>query len=120
RLAQKISQLPGVGLVSISGGQKRAVRIQANPTALSSLGLGLDDVRTAVTQANVNQAKGSFDGRRQAYTIGANDQLLSSSDYRPLILAYRNGAPVKLDDIANVIDGAENIKQAAWANQTAA
>src|SRR6266480_2189335 len=84
RLAQKISQLPGVGLVSISGGQKPAVRIQANPTALSSLGLGLDDIRNAIVQANVNQAKGSFDGRRQAYTIGANDQLLSSADYRPL------------------------------------
>jgi multidrug efflux pump len=120
RLAQKISQLPGVGLVSISGGQKPAVRIQANPTALSSLGLGLDDIRTAIGQANVNQAKGSFDGRRQAYTIGANDQLLSSADYRPLIVAYRNGSPVKLDDVADVVDGTENIRQAAWMNQTAA
>src|SRR3954463_15500130 len=109
RFAQKISQLPGVGLVSISGGQKPAVRIQANPTSLSSLGLGLDDIRTAITQANVNQAKGSFDGRRQAYTIGANDQLLTSADYRPLIVAYRNGAPVKLEDVADVADGAENI-----------
>src|SRR6478672_10085329 len=114
RLAQKISQLPGVGLVSISGGQKPAVRIQANPTALSSLGLGLDDIRTAIAQANVNQAKGSFDGKRQAYTIGANDQLLSSADYRSLIIAYRNGAPVKLDDVADVVDSTENIKQAAW------
>src|SRR5256714_3405842 len=120
RLAQKISQLPGVGLVSISGGQKPAVRIQANPTALSSLGLGLDDIRTAIAQANVNQAKGSFDGRRQAYTIGANDQLLSSADYRPLIIAYRNGSPVKLDDVADVVDGTENIRQAAWMNQTSA
>src|SRR4051812_38705009 len=120
RLAQKISQLPGVGLVSISGGQKPAVRIQANPTALSSLGLGLDDIRTSIASANVNQAKGSFDGRRQAFTIGANDQLLSSADYRPLIIAYRNGAPVKLDDVADVVDSTENIKQAAWANQTAA
>src|SRR2546423_5453478 len=120
RLAQKISQLPGVGLVSISGGQKPAVRIQANPTALSSLGLGLDDIRTAIAQANVNQAKGSFDGRRQAYTIRANDQLLSSADYRPLIVAYRNGAPAKLDDGADVIDGTENIRQAAWMNQTSA
>src|SRR6478752_183709 len=120
RLAQKISQLPGVGLVSISGGQKPAVRIQANPTALSSLGLGLDDIRTSIASANVNQAKGSFDGRRQAFTIGANDQLLSSADYRPLIIAYRNGAPVKLDDVADVIDGTENLRQAAWMNQTAA
>src|SRR5216110_2872009 len=96
RLAQKISQLPGVGLVSISGGQKPAVRIQANPTALSSLGLGLEDVRSAVAQANVNQAKGNFDGALQSYTIGANDQLLSSGDYRPLVIAYRNGAPVRV------------------------
>jgi multidrug efflux pump len=116
RLAQKISQLPGVGLVSISGGQKPAVRIQANPTALSSVGLNLEDVRTAVSLANVNQAKGNFDGKRQSYTIGANDQLLSSEQYRPLIIAYRNGAPVQLSDVASVIDGAENIKQAAWMN----
>src|SRR2546430_6774166 len=120
RLAQKISQLPGVGLVSISGGQKPAVRIQANPTALSSLGLGLDDIRTSIAQANVNQAKGSFDGRRQAYTIGANDQLLSSADYRPLIIAYRNGSPVKLDDVGDVGDGTEDIRQAAWRNPTSA
>src|SRR6478672_4173452 len=90
RLAQKISQLPGVGLVSISGGQKPAVRIQANPTALASYGLGLEDLRSALMQANVNQAKGNFDGPRQAFTIGANDQLLSSGDYKPLIVAYRN------------------------------
>jgi multidrug efflux pump len=120
RLAQKISQLPGVGLVQISGGQKPAVRIQANPTSLSSYGLTLEDVRTAVAQANVNQAKGSFDGSRQSYTIGANDQLLSSDQYRPLIIAYRNGAPVRLSDIANVVDSAENVKQAAWMNRTPA
>jgi multidrug efflux pump len=120
RLAQKISQLPGVGLVSISGGQKPAVRIQANPTILSSLGLSLDDLRTAVLSANVNQAKGNFDGRRQAYTIGANDQLLSSSDYRPLIVAYRNGAAVQLSDVADVVDAPENLRQAAWANNTSA
>ena len=100
RLAQKISQLSGVGLVSISGGQKPAVRIQANPTALSTAGLNLEDVRTAVAASNVKQAKGSFDGREQAYTIGANDQLLSSEEYRPLIIAYRNGAPVRLSDVA--------------------
>src|SRR5216117_4041933 len=116
RLAQKISQLPGVGLVNISGGQKPAVRVQANPTALSSLGLGLDDIRTAIAQANVNQAKGNFDGALQSYTIGANDQLLSSGDYRPLVIAYRNGAPVRVSDVADVTDDAENVKQAAWMN----
>jgi multidrug efflux pump len=120
RLAQKVSQLPGVGLVQISGGQKPAVRIQANPTALSSYGLTLEDVRTAVSQANVNQAKGSFDGSRQSYTIGANDQLLSSEQYKPLIIAYKNGAPVVLSDVANVIDSAENVRQAAWMNETPA
>src|SRR5450631_1456122 len=94
RLAPKISQLPGVGLVSISGGQKPAVRIRANPTLMASYGLNLEDLRTALVAANVNQAKGNFDGPHQAYTIGANDQLLSSADYAPLIIAYRNGAPV--------------------------
>src|SRR5437879_5901771 len=116
-LAQKISQLSGVGLVSISGGQRPAVRIQANPTALASYGLSLEDLRTALGQANVDQAKGTFDGLHQAYTIGANDQLISSNSYRPLIIAYRNGAPVRLTDVATVIDGVENTKQAAWANR---
>ena len=116
RLAQKISQLSGVGLVSISGGQKPAVRIQANPTALSSYKLNLEDLRIAVAAASVNQAKGNFDGKLQDYTIGANDQLLTSADYRPLVVAYRNGAPVVLSDIATVIDSAENIRQAAWMN----
>ena len=120
RLAQKISQLPGVGLVSISGGQKPAVRIQANPTALSSYGLTMEDIRTAVAQANVNQAKGSFDGSRQSFQIGANDQLLSSDQYKPLVVAYKNGAPVHLSDVATVIDDAENVKQAAWMNETPA
>src|SRR5207248_25158 len=120
RLAQKISQLLGVGLVSISGGQKPAVRVQVNPTALSSLGLGMEDLRTAVAAANVNQAKGNFDGKRQAYTIGANDQIISSDQYRPLVIAYRNGAPVTLSDVATVVDSAENVKQAAWMNQTPA
>jgi multidrug efflux pump len=120
RLAQKIAQLPGVGRVSISGGQKPAVRIQANPTALSSYGLTLDDLRRAVAQANVNQAKGSFDGSRQAYAIGANDQLLSSHEYRPLIIASRNGAPVRLSDVAEVIDDAENVRLAAWMNDVPA
>jgi multidrug efflux pump len=120
RLAQKISQLPGVGLVSISGGQKPAVRIQANPTALSSYGLTLEDVRTVVAQANVNQAKGSFDGSRQSYSIATNDQLLSSEQYRPLVIAYKNGAPVHLSDVATVVDAAENVRQAAWMNQVPA
>ncbi len=120
RLAQKIAQLPGVGLVSISGGQKPAVRIQANPTALASYGLSLEDLRTAVAQTNVNQAKGNFDGTHQAYTIGANDQLLSSDDYRPIVVAYRNGAAVRLSDVADVIDDAENVEQAAWMNTTPA
>src|SRR5450432_4176389 len=120
RLAQKMSQLPGVGLVSISGGQKPAVRVQANPTALSSYGLNLEDLRAAIGAGSVNEAKGSFDGRQQSYTIGANDQLLSSADYRPLVVAYRNGAPVLLSDVASVIDDTENVKQAAWMNNVPA
>ena len=120
RLAPKISQLNGVGLVSISGGQKPAVRIQANPTQLSYYGLNLEDVRTAITAANVNQAKGSFDGPHQSYQIGANDQLLSSKDYAALIIAYRNGAPVKLTDVATVADSVENVQEAAWMNQSPA
>ncbi|HXM95731.1 MAG TPA: multidrug efflux RND transporter permease subunit [Candidatus Dormibacteraeota bacterium] len=119
-LAQKISQLTGVGLVSISGGQRPAVRIQANPTALASNGLSLEDLRLALGQANVDQAKGTFDGPHQAYTIGANDQLVSSESYRSIIIAYRNGAPVRLTNVASVIDGAENVRQAAWANQNPA
>jgi multidrug efflux pump len=120
RLAQKISQLPGIGLVSISGGQKPAVRVQVNPTALSSYGLTMEDVRAALANANVNQAKGSFDGKTQSYTIGANDQLLTSADYLPLVIAYRKGAPIRLSDVALVVDSAENVKQAAWMNQTPA
>ena len=120
RFAQKISQLSGVGLVSISGGQKPAVRIQVNPQAVSSLGLSLEEVRLAVAQASVNQAKGSFDGTRQAYTIGANDQLLTSKQFREVVLSYRNGAPVYLSDVATVSDGVENVRQAAWMNDTPA
>jgi multidrug efflux pump len=120
RLAPRISQLPGVGLVSISGGQKPAVRIRVNPTVLSSYGLNLEDVRTALIAANTNQAKGSFDGPRQTYQIGANDQLLDSSQYAKLIIAYRNNAPVKLTDIAEVADSVENIRQAAWMNRVPA
>jgi multidrug efflux pump len=120
RLAPKISQLPGVGLVSISGGQKPAVRIQANPTVLASYGLNLEDLRTSIVAANVNQAKGNFDGPHRAFQIGANDQLLSSAEYAPLVIAYKNGAPVKLSDVAKVKDDAENLRQAAWMNQVPA
>src|SRR6266536_2605792 len=119
-LAQKISQLPGVGLVSISGGQKPAVRIQANPTAMASFGLNLEDLRSAITTSNVNQAKGNFDGLHQAYQIGANDQLLTSADYSSLIVAYRNSAPVRVRDIASITEDAENLRQAAWMNETPA
>jgi multidrug efflux pump len=120
RLAQKISQLPGVGLVTISGGQKPAVRIQTNPTALSSYGINIDDVRVALQQTSVNQAKGNFDGPKQAYEINANDQLLTSKDYSSLVIAYRNGAPVVLSDVARVIDDVENSKLAAWKDNTPA
>ncbi len=120
RLAPKISQLPGVGLVSISGGQKPAVRIQANPTTLASYGLNMEDLRSAITAANVNQAKGNFDGPHQSYQIGANDQLTSAADYEPLIVAYKNGAPVKLTDVATVLDDVENVRQAAWMDNTPA
>jgi multidrug efflux pump len=120
RLAPKISQLPGVGLVTISGGQKPAVRIQANPTALSSYGIDLENLRTALTQASVNAAKGNFDGPHLDYQIDANDQLVTSDDYRNVIIAYRNGAPVKLTDVALVVDGIENNNQAAWMNLTPA
>jgi len=120
RLAQKIAELPGVGLVSISGGQRPAVRIQANPTALAAYDLTLEDLRNAIATANVNLAKGGFDGAQQASVIGANDQLLTSSDYRPLIVAYRQGRPVRLSDVADAIDDAENVKQAAWMNDAPA
>jgi multidrug efflux pump len=120
RLAPKISQLDGVGLVTISGGQKPAVRIQANPTALSSYGINLEDLRTALTQSSVNAAKGNFDGPRQDYQIDANDQLVTSNDYRNVVVAYRNGAPVMLTDVARIVNGVENKYQAAWMNQTPA
>jgi multidrug efflux pump len=120
RLAQKISQIPGVGLVTLSGGQRPAVRVQVNPKAVASQGLSMDDLRTAITSANTNQAKGSFDGTTRAYTIDANDQLRSADEYRSIIVAYRNGAPIYLSDVADVIDGAENDKLAAWMNDTPA
>ena len=116
RIAQKISQLPGVGLVSLSGGQRPAVRIRANPKALAAYGMSLDDLRTAIGNANVNQAKGSFDGPLRASTIDANDQLKSADEYQRLIIAYKNGAPIRLTDVADVIDDAENVRLAAWAN----
>jgi multidrug efflux pump len=120
RLAPKISQLSGVGLVSISGGQKPAVRIQANPTALAAYGLSMESLRTALVDTSVNQAKGNFDGPHQDYTINANDQLATSADYRGVVVAYTNGAPVLLSDVATVVDAVENKNQAAWMNQTPA
>jgi multidrug efflux pump len=120
RLAPKLSQLSGVGLVSISGGQKPAVRIQANPMALASYGLNLEDLRTTLLATSVNAAKGNFDGPHQDYQINANDQLVTSDDYRKVVVAYRNGAPIKLTDVAQVVDGIENNKQAAWMNETPA
>ena len=120
RLAPKLSQLSGVGLVSISGGQKPAVRIQANPAQLSSYGLNLEDLRTALTVQSVNAAKGNFDGPNQDYQINANDQLVTSDDYRKVVVAYRNGAPIMLSNVARVVDGIENNEQAAWMNETPA
>jgi multidrug efflux pump len=120
RLVPKIAQLSGVGLVSISGGQKPAVRIQADPAALASYGINLEDVRTALTQTSVNSAKGNFDGPYQSYQIDANDQLLKSADYNNVVVAYRNGAAVLVKDIATVLDGVENDKLAAWMNLTPA
>ncbi|HWW05016.1 MdtB/MuxB family multidrug efflux RND transporter permease subunit [Collimonas sp.] len=120
RLAQKISQVPGVGLVSLSGGQRPAVRLQLNPRAVAAMGLNLDDIRTAIGNANVNQAKGSFDGPARASTIDANDQLRSADEYRNLIIAYKSGAPIRVSDVADVIDDAENIRLAAWANTSPA
>ncbi len=116
-LAQKISQVTGVGLVSIAGGQKPSVRIQANPAQLAAYNLSLEDLRTAFAAANVDQAKGTLNGARQSYTIGANDQLISSDDYKPVIVAYRNGAAVRASDVATIVEAAENSQQAAWMNR---
>ena len=120
QLAQKISQQPGVGLVSIGGGQRPAVRIQVNPRALAANGLNIDDLRTTLGNANVNTPKGGFDGPTQATTINANDQIQGAGDYADLVIAYRNGAPVRLRDVATVVQGAENTKLGAWANTTPA
>ncbi|HYR34675.1 MAG TPA: MdtB/MuxB family multidrug efflux RND transporter permease subunit [Burkholderiales bacterium] len=120
RLAQKLSQVAGVGLVTLSGGQRPAVRVQANPKALAANGLGLEDVRTAIAASNVKRAKGSLDGPSRAYTIDANDQLSSAPQYRSIVVAYRNGAPIFLSDVADVVDGAENARLAAWMNDVPA
>jgi len=120
RLAQKIAQLPGVGMVGISGGQRPAVRIQANHKALAAYGISLEDVRSVIAAANVNQPKGTFNGPMRSAIIDSNDQLRSAAEYRGLVIAYRNGAPVQLSDVAEVVDGAENVRLAAWANDNAA
>jgi len=116
RLAQKISQIDGVGLVTLSGGQRPAVRVQANPTALASYGMSLEDLRNAISSANVNSSKGSFDGPTRSYTIDANDQLKTADAYKDIVIAYKNGGPVHLSDVATIVDGAENNKLAAWSN----
>ncbi|MEH0166184.1 efflux RND transporter permease subunit [Roseateles microcysteis] len=116
RLAPKLSQVEGVGLVSIAGGRRPAVRIQANPQALATLGLSMDDVRSAIAAANVNQAKGSFDGSQRASTIDANDQLKSAAEYQDLVIAWKNGNPLRLKDVAQIVDDAENLRLAAWAD----
>jgi multidrug efflux pump len=118
RIAQKISQLPGVGLVSLSGGQRPAVRILANLQALSAYGLNIDDLRTTVSNANVNTPKGNFDGPSRSYTINANDQLTSAAEYKSIVVAYKNGAPVRLSDVAEIVDSSENTKLGAWMNRT--
>ncbi len=120
RLAQKISQVSGVGLVTLSGGQRPAVRVQVNPKALAANGLNLEDVRIAIGASNVNQAKGSFDGPQRAYTIDANDQLRSAAEYSRIVVAFRNGAPLYLADVADVIEDAENVRLAAWMNDVPA
>src|SRR5690606_6738252 len=120
RIAQKIAQSPGVGLVTITGGQRPAVRVQVDPNALAAAGLGIEDVRTAITNANANQAKGSFDGPARAATIDANDQIRAADGYRELILAWRDGAPLRLGEVARVSEGAEDERLAAWANDAPA
>ena len=120
RIAQKISQLPGVGLVSLAGGQRPAVRVQANLQKLASLGLNIDDLRTTIANNNSNAPKGSFDGSMQSYTINANDQLQDAESYKNIVVAYKNGSPVFLRDVANVVQGAQNTKLSSWANKTPA
>ncbi len=115
-LAQKISQVSGVGLVTINGGQKPAVRVQADPEALAGAGLSLEDLRAAIVAANVNQPKGTLDGPRQGYTLATNDQLVNAAGFRPIVIAYKDGAPVRLTDVAKVVDGVENAQLAGWAD----
>src|SRR5436309_1260649 len=116
-LAQKLSEVTGVGLVTIEGNQKPAVRVRVNPAVLAGLGLGLEDVRTALIQNNVNAPKGNFDGARQSYSIGANYQIASAAEYADVILAYRNGSPIRLKDIGAVVDNVENVRLAGWVGQ---
>src|SRR5579863_5704776 len=116
-LAQKLSEVSGVGLVTIEGNQKPAVRVRVNPAALAALGLGFEDVRTALIQNNINAPKGSFDGARQSYSIGANDQIFSADEFANVIVAYRNGSPVRLRDLGQVIDNVENVRLAGWVGQ---
>src|SRR5713226_9104966 len=113
-LAQKLSEVSGVGLVTIEGNQKPAVRVRINPAAIASLVLSLEDVRTALAQNNVSAPKGSFDGQRQSYSISANDQIFSAAEFREVIVAYKNGSPVRLRDIGDVIDNVENVRMAGW------
>ena len=120
RLAQKLSQVPGVGLVSIEGGQRPALRVQLNPRALAAYGLAIDDIRTDITNENTDLPKGNFDGPSQDRTINDNDQLQTAEDYRQIIVAYKNGGAVRLSDVATVVDGPENTELAGWANRTPA
>src|SRR5438034_11166178 len=113
-LAQKLSEVSGVGLVTIEGNQKPAVRVRVNPAAVAALGISLEDVRTALTQNNVNAPKGSFDGQQQSYSIGANDQIYSAADYRPVIIAYKNGSPIRLADVGEAVDNVENVRMGSW------
>src|SRR6185369_13959357 len=119
-LAQKLSEVTGVGLVTIEGNQKPAVRVQINPAALTSLGTSFEEIRNALQQNNVNAPKGSFDGPRQSYSIGANDQISSAGDYANVILAYRNGSAIRLNDIGSVIDNVENVRLAGWVGHNTA
>src|SRR5437899_906495 len=116
-LAQKLSEVSGVGLVTIEGNQKPAIRVRVNPTALAALGLGFEDIRTALTQNNINAPKGSFDGTRQSYAIGANDQIFSAAEYGDVIIAYKNGSPIRLRDIGTIVDNVENVRLAGWVGQ---
>src|SRR6202042_3270841 len=118
RLAQKISQVEGVGLVSVSGGQRPAVRVVANVLALAAYGLNIDDLRTTISNANVNSPKGTLDGPARSWSLNANDQIQSPDAYQSIIVAYKNGNPVRLSDVANVVSGPENVYLAGWVNNS--